>query len=139
MLIVWIVLLLVILGLLVYLDWYAKDKFLEVSAATRSDWCGPKEPYAWKQQRRVRILMLVLFGAGFLLVFLFLLWIKWPLGKSILISFLLSAVLVATKGSFMDFMLLRLINQGKKMETAGRKSPDPENAGELWESDDHRE
>lgn len=134
MLVVWLVLLLVILGLLVYLDWYAKDKILEVSAATRSDWRGPKEPFDWKQERRIRILMLVLFSASFLLVFSFLQWGGYPLGKTLRISLLLSAALVVAKGSFMTYMLLFFTNRlNRRAEKAMQDLPGQENTGKLWE------
>ena len=134
MLVVWVILLLVILGLLVYLDWYAEDKLLEVSMAARSDWCGPKEPFDWKQERRIRRLMLVLFGAAFLLIFSFLQWGGYPLGKTLWISLLLSAALVVAKGSFMTYMLLFFTNRlNRKAEKAMQDLPERENTGKLWE------
>lgn len=131
MLIVILVLLIVIIGLLIYLDWYATDKLLEVSAATRTDWHGSKKPFDWKQEQRIRILLLVLFGAGFALCLIFCLWIGKPVGKSIWISLLGAGVLVGTKGSFMTYMLLFHLNrQNKKAEKVKR-----ENAEKLWEPD----
>lgn len=134
MLVVWMVLVIIIIGLLVYLDWYAEDKLLEVSMAARSDWCGPKEPFDWKQERRVRRLMLALFGTSFLLVFSFLQWGGYSLGKSLWISLMLSAALVVAKGSFMTYMLLFFTNRrNRKSEITMQDLPGQENAGELWE------